>query len=633
MSAPTPLLDQIAKPADLRALPSGQLAPLCRELRSFLIDTVASGGGHFAAGLGVVELTVALHYVFNTPDDILVWDVGHQCYPHKIVCERRAQIAQIRTRGGLAPFPRRAESRYDSFGVGHSSTSISAAVGMAIAQRLRRSQHKIVAIIGDGGMTAGLAYEALNHIGSLGLDVLIILNDNKMSISGNVGALSNYLTRIISSPIYTSLKQSGKKLLEPMPSFRKLAHHTEEHLKGMVVPGTFFEELGINYYGPIDGHDIDPLVDTLRNIKPLNTPRLLHIATRKGKGYQPAEQDPIAYHAVSRFNPSTGLAKKTKSAAKSATKSAAKGIEKPRPLSYTAVFSQWICDKAAQDARLVAITPAMQEGSGLVEFQKAFPERYFDVGIAEQHALTLAAGLACEGMKPVVAIYSTFLQRAYDQFIHDIAVQNLDVMLAIDRAGVVGPDGPTHAGSFDLSFLRCIPNTLIMTPIDECMTRAMLNTAYHHNGPAAVRYPRGSGPGTLPSDSLESIAIAEAKIIRHGSTVALLGFGSPTYAALQAAAPLNATVVDMRFVKPLDQKLLLEISQTHSHLVTAEDNVCSGGAGSAVLECLAQHGIATRVLCLGLPDRFQEHGSRDELLIEAGLDAPTIERRVRAFVG
>ena len=612
----TPLLDQISTPADLRLISAGQLEQLCKELRAFLIDTVASCGGHFAAGLGVIELTAALHYVFNTPDDLLIWDVGHQCYPHKILCERRRQIDSIRTRNGLAPFPKRSESRYDTFGVGHSSTSISAAIGMAAAQKLLGKKNKIVAIIGDGGMTAGMAYEALNHIGSLGLDVLIILNDNEMSISHNVGAFSNYLTRIISSPLYLNIKQGSKKLLEPMPTVQKLAKNTKEHLKGMVVPGTFFEELGISYYGPIDGHNIKQLVQTLNNIKKKNSPRLLHVATRKGKGYDRAEQKPVAYHAVSPFNPDIGLKKSTKTAT----------------VSYTQIFSQWICDMAEKEERLVAITPAMREGSGLVEFQKRFPDRYFDVGIAEQHALTLAAGLACEGMKPVVAIYSTFLQRAYDQFIHDIAIQNLEVMLAIDRAGVVGPDGQTHAGSFDLSYLRCIPNIVIMTPINEKMARIMLNTAYYHNGPSAVRYPRGSAPNILADDTLEALPVGKAEIIRQGKKIAILGFGGPTNTAIDIANKLDATLVDMRFVKPLDQDLLIEVAKSHSYLLTLEDNVRLGGAGSAVLECLSLNKIETKVLTLGLPDYFQDHGTREELLAEAGLDALGIEKSIAAFV-
>ena len=616
MSVKTPLLDQITIPADLRLLSIEQLDQVCNELRAFLIDTVSNCGGHFAAGLGVVELTTALHYVFNTPSDLLVWDVGHQCYPHKILCERRDQIDKIRTRNGLAPFPKRSESLYDSFGVGHSSTSISAAIGMAAAQKLLGKKNKTIAIIGDGGMTAGMAYEAMNHIGSLNLDVLIILNDNEMSISRNVGALSNYLTRIISSPLYLNIKQSSKKFLEPMPAVRKLAKNTKEHLKGMIVPGTFFEELGISYYGPIDGHDVKQLVQTLSNIKKKDSPRLLHIVTRKGKGYKRAEQKPVTYHAVSPFNPDTGLQKG----------------DKTKAFSYTQIFSQWLCDMAKQDPRLVAITPAMREGSGLVEFQELFPERYFDVGIAEQHALTLAAGLSCEGMKPVVAIYSTFLQRAYDQFIHDIAIQNLPVMLAIDRAGVVGPDGQTHAGSFDLSFLRCIPNTMVMTPSNEKMTRALLSTAYHHNGPSAVRYPRGAGPGVLADDSLQPLPIAKAEIIRQGENIAILGFGSPTNTAIALSDKLNATLIDMRFVKPLDQSLLIEIAKSHSHLITIEDNACMGGAGSAVLEFLSLNKIKTHVLTLGLPDYFQDHGTRGELLAEAGLDIESIEKSIRQFI-
>ena len=613
--ADTPLLKQIATPQDLRQLSPEQLEPLCTELRDFLIDSVSFCGGHFAAGLGVIELTVALHYVFDTPDDLLIWDVGHQCYPHKILTGRREQINKIRTRAGPAPFPKRQESPYDTFGVGHSSTSISAAMGMATAKSLLDEQAKVVAIIGDGGMTAGMAYEALNHLGALGSDVLIILNDNKMSISPNVGAMSNYLTQIISSPIYTNLMHGGKKLLAPMPPVEQFAKRTKEHIKGMIVPGTFFEELGISYYGPVDGHNIHLLVSTLKNIKKMGKPRLLHTITQKGKGYEPAEKDPVKYHAVSRFNPREGLQKSASST-----------------LTYTAVFSQWICDMAAKDDRLVAITPAMKEGSGLIEFQKRFPDRYFDVGIAEQHALTFAAGLACQGMKPVVAIYSTFLQRAYDQFIHDIAIQNLPVLLAIDRAGVVGPDGQTHAGSFDLSFLRCIPNIVIATPMDEAMTRTMLTTAYLHDGPAAVRYPRGSGPGKLPDKHLQAIEIPQAHIIRSGKKIAILGFGSPTDTALAAADKLGATVVDMRFVKPLDQTLLAQIAKDYQYLVTVEDNVCSGGGGSAVAEYLNQIGATCQLLNLGLPDRFQDHHSREALLAEAGLDADTIERRIKEFV-
>lgn len=612
----TPLLDQISLPADLRAMPTEQLDPLCKELRTFLINTVASCGGHFAAGLGVIELSVALHYVFDTPNDLLIWDVGHQCYPHKILCGRREQIDSIRTRNGLAPFPKRSESIYDTFGVGHSSTSISAATGMAAARKLLGKKSKTVAVIGDGGMTAGMAYEAMNHIGALALDVLIILNDNEMSISHNVGAFSNYLTRIISSPLYLNIKQSGKKFLEPMPTVQKLAKNTKEHLKGMIVPGTFFEELGISYYGPIDGHNVAQLVKTLNNIKKKESPRLLHIITRKGKGYQRAEQKPVTYHAVSPFNPDVGLQKNTKTTA----------------LSYTQIFSRWICDMAAKDERLVAITPAMREGSGLVDFQKRFPERYFDVGIAEQHALTLAAGLACEGMKPIVAIYSTFLQRAYDQFIHDIAIQNLEVMLAIDRAGVVGPDGQTHAGSFDLSFLRCIPNIVIMTPSNEKMTHIMLNTAYAHKGPSALRYPRGSGPGVLLDDTLQALTIGKAEMLRQGKEIAILGFGSPTNAAMDVADALDATLVDMCFVKPLDRELLLNIASTHSYIVSLEDNARLGGAGSAVLEFFARNKIAIRTLTLGLPDYFQNHGTREELLAEAGLDAAGVEKSIKEFI-
>ncbi len=530
-----PLLYGITDPHELRKLPQSSLGELARELREYLLHSVAKSGGHFAAGLGTIELTVALHYVFNTPDDRLVWDVGHQCYPHKILTGRRDAITSIRQKDGLAPFPKCDESEYDTFGVGHSSTSISAALGMALAAARAHEERKVVAIIGDGAMTAGMAFEALNHVGDVYADLLIILNDNEMSISPNVGALNNYLTRMLSGKVYSSMREGGKKLLKQMPPVWELAKRTEEHVKGMVAPGTLFEEMGVNYFGPVDGHDINALLKTLANLRNHKGPRLLHIITRKGKGYEPAEDDPVTYHAVSKFNPETGMSKST---------------EQSSP-TYSQVFGDWICDMAAEDPRLMAITPAMREGSGLVRYSQEYPDRYFDVGIAEQHAVTLAAGMAREGARPVVAIYSTFLQRAYDQLIHDVALQNLPVLFAIDRAGIVGPDGPTHAGSFDLSFMRCIPNMLIMAPTDENECRQMLYTGHLHDGPAAVRYPRGCGPGTTINKSMQAMPLGKADIVRHGSDVALLVFGSPLQAALAAADTLDASVVNMRFIKPL----------------------------------------------------------------------------------
>lgn len=611
-----PLLDSIEFPADLRAMEEQHLPAVSHELRAYLLDSVATSGGHFAAGLGAIELTTALHYVFNTPHDRIVWDVGHQCYPHKILTGRKDQITTIRTKNGLAPFPKRSESEYDHFGVGHSSTSISAALGMAIASGNKR---KVVAVIGDGGLTAGLAYEALNHLGDCKADLLVILNDNEMSISPNVGAMTNYLTRMLSGRVLSSMRESSKKLLEPIPPIRELAKRAEEHVKGMIAPGTLFEEMGLNYFGPVDGHDVSGLVKTLQNLKRFDGPRLLHIVTRKGKGYEKAETDPVGYHAVPSFDPSVGVVKSSK---------------KPK-ITYTHVFSDWICDIAEQDERVVAITPAMREGSGLVAFSKKFPERYIDVAIAEQHAVTLAAGMACEKLKPVVAIYSTFLQRAYDQLIHDVAVQNLPVMFAIDRAGVVGPDGQTHAGSFDLSYLRCIPNMVVMTPADENETRRMLYTAYLQDGPTAVRYPRGSGPGAPVHPDMNAVEIGKAKILREGNNsthkIALLTFGSPTYDALQAGEELDATVVNMRFVKPIDTALIEKIAKTHAYIVTIEDNSIHGGAGSAVNEVLAGY-QNIKIKNLGLPDRYQDHASREELLEEAGLDATSIQKSIQTFL-
>ncbi len=611
-----PLLDRIEFPADLRTLDAHQLPTIAQELRAYLLDSVATSGGHFAAGLGAIEITTALHYVFNTPHDRIVWDVGHQCYPHKILTGRKNQITTIRTKNGLAPFPKRDESEYDHFGVGHSSTSISAALGMAIASGNKR---KVVAVIGDGGLTAGLAYEALNHLGDCKADLLVILNDNEMSISPNVGAMTNYLTRMLSGRVLSSMREGSKKLLEPIPPIHELAKRAEEHVKGMIAPGTIFEEMGVNYFGPVDGHDVSGLVKTLQNLKRLDGPRLLHIITRKGKGYKKAESDPVGYHAVPSFDPSVGVVKSNKKA----------------KITYTHVFSDWICDIAEKDERVVAITPAMREGSGLVEFSKRFPDRYVDVAIAEQHAVTLAAGMACEGLKPVVAIYSTFLQRAYDQLIHDVAVQNLAVVFAIDRAGVVGPDGQTHAGSFDLSFLRCIPNMIVMAPADENETRRMLYTAHLQDCPTAVRYPRGSGPGAPVSPEMREIEIGKAKVLREesndGSGIAILAFGSTVYDALKAGEELDATVVNMRFVKPIDTNLINKVAQQHHYIITVEDNVVAGGAGSAVNEVLAKN-KSVKILNLGLPDSYQDHASREELLEEAGLDAQSILQSIEKFI-
>ncbi|OQY52305.1 MAG: 1-deoxy-D-xylulose-5-phosphate synthase [Candidatus Parabeggiatoa sp. nov. 2] len=606
------LLDKIQTPTQLRELPEQQLPTLAKELRNFLVETLSRTGGHFASNLGVVELTIALHYVFNTPEDRLVWDVGHQSYPHKILSGRREAMSTLRQHGGVAGFPKRSESIYDAFGVGHSSTSISAALGMAIANRQLGNGRQVVAIIGDGAMTAGMAFEALNHAGDLDANLLVILNDNDMSISPNVGGLSNYLAKVLSSPLYASVRESSKQILKPIPTMRELARRTEEHVKGMVAPGTLFEELGFNYIGPVDGHDLLTLLTTLRNMKALEGPQFLHIVTQKGKGYPSAEDDPCEYHGVTAFDPKTG-------------KMVEKSAHAP---TYTKIFGDWLCDMAAHDERLIGITPAMREGSGLVDFSELFPDRYFDVGIAEQHSVTLAAGLACEGLKPVVAIYSTFLQRAYDQLIHDVALQNLPVLFAIDRAGLVGPDGPTHAGSFDLAYLRCIPNMLIMAPADENECRQMLTTGFQHEGPSAVRYPRGCGVGVPVEPKLTTLPIGKATLRREGHKVALLVFGTLLKAALEAAEQLDATVVNMRFVKPLDVEMVKRIAQQHGLLVTIEENVILCGAGSAVNECLQPHANSTPVLNLGLPDRFIEHGETATLLAQCGLDAEGIVRAV-----
>ena len=608
----TPLLDRAATPGELRRLGEAELVTLANELRQFLLYSVGQSGGHFGAGLGVIELTIALHYVFDTPWDRLVWDVGHQAYPHKILTGRRERMTSLRQKDGLAAFPRRSESEYDTFGVGHSSTSISAALGMALAARLKGEKRKSVAVIGDGAMTAGMAFEALNHASDTKADMLVVLNDNDMSISNNVGGLSNYLAKILSSRTYASMREGSKKVLSRLPGAWEIARKTEEHAKGMLVPGTLFEELGWNYIGPIDGHDLPTLLATLRNMRDLEGPQFLHVVTKKGKGFAPAELDPIGYHAITKLEPPSDNP----------------APKKPSGPKYSNVFGRWLCDMAEQDARLVGITPAMKEGSDLVAFAERYPTRYFDVAIAEQHAVTLAAGLACEGMKPVVAIYSTFLQRAYDQLIHDVAVQDLDVLFAIDRAGLVGEDGPTHAGSFDISYLRCIPGMLVMTPSDENELRQMLSTGYLHKGPAAVRYPRGSGPNAPIDSTLQPLPIGKGVLRRQGQRVALLVFGVQLAAALQAAEALDASVVDMRFVKPLDEALLLEMAASHCLLVSIEENTIMGGAGSAVGECLAAHGLAAPLLQLGLPDYYVEHARPEEMLAECGLDAAGIQQAI-----
>ncbi|MCP5299967.1 MAG: 1-deoxy-D-xylulose-5-phosphate synthase [Chromatiaceae bacterium] len=610
---PYELLDQIASPADMRAFAPGQLQAVAAEVRRFLVNTVSQTGGHLAAGLGVVELTVALHYVFNTPDDRLVWDVGHQAYPHKILTGRRERLVTLRKKDGLSGFLKRDESEYDAFGAGHSSTSISAALGMAVAAKARGMQREHIAVIGDGALSAGMAFEALNHAGALDLDLLVVLNDNDMSISAPVGAISNYLARVLSSGFYNRVREGGKFVLSGLPGMKDLVHSIEEHMKGMVTPGTLFEELGFNYIGPIDGHDVPLLVSTLRNMKAMRGPRFLHVVTRKGRGYTPAEDDPCVYHGVSPFNPSTG---------KMETKGAA-------VRTFTQVFSDWVCDAAEHDERLVAVTPAMCEGSGLVEFAKRFPQRYFDVGIAEQHAVTLAAGMACDGLKPVVAIYSTFLQRAYDQLLHDVALQNLDVTFAVDRAGQVGADGATHAGSFDLSYARCIPNMAILAPADEAECRLMLQTAYVHEGPALVRYPRGAGCGAQPGGGLDTLVWGRAVQVRDGSGIAILAFGTLLPTALEVAERLAASVVNMRFVKPLDRDTVLRMADTHRLLVTLEENVIQGGAGSAVNELLLASGRTAHVVNLGLPDAFIEQATQAEQLEMAGLSLDRIEQRIR----
>ncbi len=607
-----PFLSKIESPADLRALDRENLPAVADELREFLIQGVARCGGHFGASLGAVELTVALHYAFNTPEDWLVWDVGHQSYGHKILTGRRDQLETIRRWGGLAPFPERHESPYDSFGVGHSSTSISAALGMALASRNAGKPCKSVAVIGDGGLTAGLAYEALNHLGVSEADVLVILNDNEMSISPNVGAMSRYLTRLLAGSLYSSVRETGQRMLSSVPRVKKFAMRMEGQLKGIILPaGMLFEELGVQYFGPVGGHNVLGLLDVIEQMRDQTGPRLLHVITQKGKGYEPAEGDPVGYHAVPIFDPEIGVEKKGSSGGPT----------------YTQVFGEWLCDQAAADPRLMAITPAMREGSGLVRFEKEYPDRYFDVGIAEQHSVAVGAGMACAGAKPVVAIYSTFLQRGYDQLVHDIVVQELDVLLAIDRAGMVGNDGKTHVGAFDLSYLRCLPGMVVMAPSDENECRKMLTTGYLHEGPAAVRYPRGKGPGAEVEKTLEPIPIGKARKVREGKEIAFLVFGSLLDQVAPIAEELDATLVDMRFVKPLDVECLNEVAGAHSLLVTVEDNVVAGGAGSAVSEALDLNG-SVRLLQLGLPDHYVEHGSREEQLTAVGLDTEGIRKSV-----
>jgi 1-deoxy-D-xylulose-5-phosphate synthase len=611
-----PLLSGIESPADVRALPERDLPALAAELRQFLIQTVSAHGGHFAAGLGTVELTVALHYVYNTPEDRVVWDVGHQAYPHKVLTGRRERLHSIKQFEGLAPFPSRAESYYDAFGVGHSSTSISAALGMAVAAQRKGEARRAVAVIGDGAMSAGMAFEALNHAGSLPIDLLVVLNDNDMSISENVGALSNYLARVISSPLYAQLRAGGKRALRQLPAVRELARRSEEHVKGMILPGTLFEEMGFNYVGPIDGHDLRALLRSLRAMRALSGPQLLHVVTRKGKGYAPAEADPITWHGPGPFDVASGTIHK----------------EKASSPSYSQVFGRWLCDMAERDPRIIGITPAMREGSGLVEFSRRFPERYFDVAIAEQHAVTFAAGLACEGLRPVVAIYSTFLQRGYDQTIHDVALQNLPVVFALDRAGLVGGDGATHQGSYDLSFLRCVPNMVIMAPADEDECRQMLYTATTLDGPSAVRYPRGQGPGVAIHSEFTPVPLGRAQLRRQGSSgMALLAFGSMLAPALALGERFDATVVNMRFVKPLDAAMLHDIAGSHAAIVTLEENVVAGGAGSACSEALDAAGILIPRLHLGIPDRFIEHGSREECLIAAGLHVAALSAAIERW--
>ena len=611
-----PTLALAENPDELRSLPKESLPKLCDELRQYLLDSVSRSSGHFASGLGTVELTVALHYVYQTPFDHLVWDVGHQAYPHKILTGRRDKIATIRQKNGLHPFPWRAESEYDVLSVGHSSTSISAGLGMAVAAAREGKNRRTVCVIGDGAITAGMAFEAMNHAGDIDPDMLVVLNDNEMSISENVGALNNHLAQLLSGKLYSTLREGGKKVLSGLPPIKELVKRTEEHLKGMVVPGTLFEELGFNYIGPVDGHDVQGLVATLKNMRDLKGPQLLHIMTKKGRGYAPAEKDPISFHAVPKFDPASGTLPKS-----------AGGLP-----TYSKIFGDWLCETAAKDSSLMAITPAMREGSGMVQFSRDYPQQYFDVAIAEQHAVTFAAGLAIGGYKPVVAIYSTFLQRAYDQLIHDVAIQKLPVMFAIDRGGIVGADGQTHQGAFDLSFMRCIPTMVIMTPSDENECRQMLYTGYHYNeGPSAVRYPRGNGTGA-PLEPLNSLPIGKGVVRREGEKLAILNFGTLLPEAAQVAETLNATLVDMRFVKPLDEQLILELATSHDALVTLEENAIMGGAGSGVNELLMAKRRRVPVLNIGLPDFFVSQGSQEEVRVDLGLDAAGIQRQIEVWL-
>ncbi|NGM88849.1 1-deoxy-D-xylulose-5-phosphate synthase [Parapusillimonas sp. SGNA-6] len=614
----TVTLEQIHSPADLRTLDRRELKELAVQLREFVLQSVSKTGGHLSSNLGTVELTIALHHVFNTPDDRIVWDVGHQSYPHKILTGRRDDMARLRQKGGISGFPKRSESEYDAFGTAHSSTSISAVLGMAVASRNAGRERQHIAVIGDGAMTAGMAFEALNNAGvTPDVNVLVVLNDNDMSISPPVGALNRYLARLMSGGFYAAAKNVGRAVLQHVPPVLELARRFEGHAKGMVSPATLFEELGFNYVGPIDGHDLDALIPTLENLQALGGLQFLHVVTKKGQGYKLAEADPVLYHGPGKFDPRVGIQKPAV----------------PARQTFTQVFGRWLCDMAQADERLFGITPAMREGSGMVEFEKRFPDRYFDVGIAEQHAVTFAAGLACEGQKPVVAIYSTFLQRGYDQLIHDVALQNLDVTFALDRAGIVGADGATHAGNFDIAFLRCIPNMVVATPSDENEARLLLSTCYQHTGPSAVRYPRGAGCGATVSEGLDTVELGKAVVRRQGRGMAILAFGTVTQPALEAAAELNATLVDMRFVKPLDEDLLREIAHTHDAFVTVEEAAIMGGAGSAVLEFFNREGIARPVLQLGLPDRFIDHGDQSAILAELGLDAKGIAASVRARYG
>jgi len=613
IAAAEEVLSRVDTPEALRALDKSDLKGVAQAVRDYLVGSVSQTGGHLAAGLGVVELTVALHYVFNTPSDRLIWDVGHQAYPHKILTGRRQRMDSLRQKDGLSGFLKRDESEYDAFGAGHSSTSISAALGMAVAAKAEGLDREHIAVIGDGALSAGMAFEALNHGGALDADLLVILNDNDMSISNPVGAISNYLARVLSSRFYNSMREGSKQVLSKLPSMKDLALRWEEHMKGMVMPGTLFEELGFTYIGPIDGHNLPLLLSTLENMKRMKGPRFLHVVTQKGRGYAPAEGDPCVYHGVTPFDADTGKMEK-----------------KAAGLSYTKVFSDWICDLAEQDPRVFAVTPAMCEGSGLVEFSRRFADRYHDVGIAEQHAVTFAAGLACEGQKPVVAIYSTFLQRAYDQLLHDVALQNLDVTFAVDRAGFVGADGATHAGSFDLSYVRCVPNVAILAPSDEAECRALLQTAYEFSGPALVRYPRGGGLGVTPKKELKTVPWGKGRIIREGKDVVVLNFGSVLGRALEVAERLNATVADMRFVKPLDQALIKQVAANHSLIVTLEENAVAGGAGAAVAEYISTENLHNRLLLLGMPDLFIEQASQAEQLDQAGLSVDEMCQRIQA---